>query len=368
METAKTIYFELIETYKRREQTKHLTWEAFSFERVDAQQLSITAQQIVNKTWKVRGYYPFQVFHPNRIINAPMYIDRIVEQWFIEKYVQSVYVPKFHPNNLACQPGKGPFLSMDQIKAALVECYSLYGTDFYFYQYDIQKYFDNLRHEKAKELMSEIDPEIFWLYENVVDSFYNVDCYAVKEFPNEKFGMPKGNLPSQWTGIIYLSDADWHFANNPKCLFSTRYMDDGVSLYRKKEDCSEQHRFFENYLKQQKMGIRLHPVKTVYAPISRGFTFCGWRYTIDRDGTLHVRIKQDKKKELEIRLRRVKEAVDAGKMSLFKANQIRDGMFEYLSHGTESNHLIRYMKHMYPFPKSASTYQSPKGNGLATPL
>lgn len=37
-------------------------------------------------------------------------------------------------------------------------------------------------------------------------------------------------------------------------------------------------------------------------------------------------------------------------MSIKKANTIRDGMFEYLSHGTDSNKLIKYMKHQYPIP------------------
>ena len=37
-------------------------------------------------------------------------------------------------------------------------------------------------------------------------------------------------------------------------------------------------------------------------------------------------------------------------MSIKKANTIRDGMFEYLSNGTDSNKLIKYMKHQYPIP------------------
>ena len=45
-----------------------------------------------------------------------------------------------------------------------------------------------------------------------------------------------------------------------------------------------------------------------------------------------------------------RESVKAGKMSIKKANTIRDGMFEYLSNGTDSNKLIKYMKHQYPIP------------------
>ena len=54
---------------------------------------------------------------------------------------------------------------------------------------------------------------------------------------------------------------------------------------------------------------------------------------------------------MENRLKAISESVKTGKMSLAKAKTIRDGMFEYLSHGTasDSNKLIIYMKHQYPF-------------------
>ena len=347
---AKEIYFELFDTYKRRVKTKHLTYEAYLFGRMSAEELSIAAKQIVDKTWMVHGYFPFQVHHPERTINAPKYIDRIVEQWFVEKYIQPAFVPILQENNMACQSGKGPLLAMDRVKAALEECYYLYGTDFWFLQYDIEKYFDNISHDKAKEMIcARIDPEMFWLYEHVVDSFYDPDCYAAKEHIGMRFGMPKGNLPSQWTGIIYLDGVDRMIAEDPGCIFSMRYMDDGISFYQTKEQCIRQLHAVDAYLNDQAMCIHLHPVKTLYAPISRGFTFCGWRYSMDKDGTIHIRIRQSKKREMEQRLKTISRSVREGKMSLSRATQIRDGMIHYLSHGTESGRLIRYLCRQYPF-------------------
>lgn len=71
---------------------------------------------------------------------------------------------------------------------------------------------------------------------------------------------------------------------------------------------------------------------------------------MDKNGKINVRIKNSKKKDMEHRLNIISEEVKLGKMPLKKAMQIRDGMFEYLSHGTDSNKLIRYMKHQYPIP------------------
>ena len=348
----KELYFELFELYKKRIKTKHLTLEAFLFERESAKELSIAAHNLINRTWSVSGYFPFKVYHPTREINAPYYIDRIIEQWFVEKYIQPVFKPQLYEYNMACQSGKGPFLTMDYVKAAMEEIYYMYGTDWYVFQYDVEGYFDNFSHVSTKHIMQEVQEESYWLYETIVDSFHVDDCYAAlndNQNPNG-YGFPKGNLPSQWTGIIILDELDWEIHNNPNCLFNIRYMDDGLNFFHTKQECIDCKQEVEEYLSVNELGIRLHPRKTYYAPISRGFTFCGWRYTMDEDGTIKVRIRNSKKKDMEHRLKIISEEVKRGTMSIEKANQIRDGMFEYLSHGTDSNKLIRYMKHQYPIP------------------
>ena len=353
----KELYLELFELYKRRLKSKHLTLEAYLFERESAKNLAVAAHEIKNRTWNVKGYFPFKVYHPTREINAPMYIDRIIEQWFVETYVQPVFKPQLYEFNMACQSGKGPFLTMDYVKAVLSELYSWYGTDFCVFQFDVEGYFDNFRHDTAESIMQEIGEEGYWIYKKVVDSFKITDGYGAVADKDHLYGFPKGNLPSQWTGIILLNELDWELYNDPSCLFNIRYMDDGLNFFHTIEECRTCKDFVEDFLRVNELGIRLHGKKTYYAPISRGFTFCGWRYMMDPDGKIHVRIKNTKKKEMEHRLRIISEEVREGKMSLKKANQIRDGMFEYLSHGTESGPLIRYMKHQYPFPQ----YKTRKG-------
>lgn len=348
----KELYFELFEQYKKRIKTKHLTLEAFRFERESAKELAIAAHAIVNHEWNVRGYFPFKVYHPTREINAPMYIDRIVEQWFVETYIQPVFKPQLYEYNMACQSGKGPFLTMDYVKAAMEEMYYMYGTNWCVYQYDIKGYFDNFSHAATKSIMQEIGEEGYQIYEKIVDSFHVSDCYAARNdsVHSDGYGFPKGNLPSQWTGIILLNELDLEIHDNPDCDFNIRYMDDGLNFFHTIGQCRDCDAHVREFLEVNEMGIRLHPRKTYYAPISRGFTFCGWRYSMDLDGTIHVRIKNSKKKEMEHRLKVISEEVRMGKMSIEKANTIRDGMFEYLSHGTESNKLIKYMKHQYPIP------------------
>lgn len=360
----KQLYLELFELYKRRVKTKHLTYEAFRFERVSAEKLSWAANDLVNGEWKVNGYFPFNVFHPQRVINAPMFEDRIIEQWFVEKYIQPVFKSKLYEFNMACQSGKGPFLAMDYVKAAMEEMYYMYGDNWWVYQYDMQGYFDNIAHNAAKKIMAPIGEEGHRIYEKIVDSFCVRDSYAALADPNNPkgYGFPKGTLPSQWTGIILTDELNWKFNSDPECIFNIVYMDDGLIYTTGKEQCKKFQTETEKYLTDNELGIRLHPKKTYYAPISRGFTFCGWHYSLEHDGKIHVRIKNTKKKEMEHRLKLISESVKAGKMSIKKANTIRDGMFKYLSHGTDSNKLIKYMIHQYPIPSVGGKKQKKEEN------
>ena len=87
--------------------TKEQTWEAYKFSRHPAEELSVAAQNLADGTWNVKGYTPFKVYHPTRIINAPKYIDRIVEQWFVEKYLQPKAVAVVLEGKHFCMMARG---------------------------------------------------------------------------------------------------------------------------------------------------------------------------------------------------------------------------------------------------------------------
>ena len=98
------------------------------------------------------------------------------------------------------------------------------------------------------------------------------------------------------------------------------------------------------------MGVRMHQRKTNIFPMSRGFTFCGWHYFFDKYGGLHIQLREERRDYMEQRLKTISREVKEGAFDIIKANEIRDGMFAYLLHGTDSRKLIRYMLRQYPFP------------------
>ena len=85
-EYAEQVYLELYEVYKERVKAKKQTKEAYLFSREAGMLLWKISVLVVTGQWNVKGYFKFKVHHPERIINAPFYVDRIVEQWLITIY------------------------------------------------------------------------------------------------------------------------------------------------------------------------------------------------------------------------------------------------------------------------------------------
>lgn len=345
------LYDGLYNVYRERIKSKHLTKEAYLFERKAGSLLGEASARLTDKTWDVKGYFPFDIYHPHRTIYAPFMIDRVVEQWYVEKFILPVFKDELHPLNLACQEEKGPFLAMDTVKYAMYEMYCNYGTSWAVWQYDGEGYFDNISHDFAKRVVGgKINPEWAWVYHKIVDSYSCDNDYAALADPEHRYGFPKGNLPSQWTGIIVLNGLDWKLADNPDCVFSERYMDDGISFYPDIKKARAGAEITREWFETSGIGVRLHARKSNYFPITRGFSYCGWHYSLDNDGTIHVRIKNSKKKEQEHRLKEISDGVKKGTISVQSARRTQEGIFEYLSKGTESQTLINYMYRTYPIP------------------
>ena len=354
---------ELYELYKNRVKSKHFTKEAYIFEQQATTELYKAAAQLINHRWAVAGYYPFDVYNPHRTINAPHYEDRIIEQYLVEKAIKPVLGPQLYKYSMACQEGKGPLLAQDYVEYALSELWSMYGTEFYVFQFDIHEFFNCISHDAALSLFQEIGEEWFWIYKNVVVSFYIEDGYAALRHPeNPKgYGFPKGNLPSQWTGIMVLNELVYEISEDPDCFFTTLYMDDGLAFFPKKKDAKACRKMTEEYLDVSELALELHPKKSRYYKVTCGITFCGRRYTLDKDtGKVTVRIKNGRKKCMERSRKNIYELVAQGKMDALTAARKKEGQDAYLDTGMESGHLKRYMERRYPLPKVAASRKAKK--------
>lgn len=353
---ARTVFNELYVVYKRRIKNKRLTKEAYEFSLNAAYILDQVATAIVTGSWRVKGYFPFKVHHPERLINAPYYVDRIVEQWLIEKYFIPVLTPQIFKYNLACQEGKGPDMTRDILMEDLYQMYEAYGYDCYIVQYDIKKYFDNISHTFVYHLFAGYGICSFALYLlwMILCSYHltekDEECYAARDHAGsgEWYGVPKGNLPSQWTGVMLLNELDIRLNDLvEECIKDRRYMDDGLCFAADRADARRILWYIEDFIAKNDMGIRLNDKKTNIYPISRGINFCGWRYDMDRFGHIRCVEMNTKKREQFHRLDKQYEAYGKGHISMEKFIQMRNGTIAYFSKGTEGFSLTHKMLQRY---------------------
>lgn len=350
------IYTELFEIWADRIKTKTYTYEAFEFERNAGAEMRRQAKMLSDLSWHCSGYNTFEIHHPDREINAPLYADRIGQAWIVEKYIKPYVTPLVMPNNMACQDGKGSYETLKRVKEALDLTYKKYGKSFWVFQYDMEGYYDNLNHAVIKDQYSGMPPKGFQLLCNIVDGWHSEDCYALKRNPDGTYGRPKGCLPSQWDGVLYLNDLDWLILELFKPELIIRYMDDCIVLLRTKEECIELYHFIEDYLNKKEMGIRMHPRKTYYAPISRGFNFCGWHYAMSNSGKVIIHLKQSKKREMYDKFEALQEAYKNGKLSYKEVTARMKGHMNYLKWGN-TGRLRKYISERFVFSRDDDRLQ-----------
>lgn len=361
------IYNELFEIWAKRIKSKNFTIEAFEFERDAGRLILKQAEMLSNLTWKNSGYNKFKIHHPDRLINAPRYEDRIGQTWIVEKYVKPYVSPKLIDNNMACQDGKGSMETMRRVKQGLKNCFESYGYDFYVFQFDMEGYYDNLSHDVIKRQFSDLPESGYKLICNIIDGWRCKDSYAAIEDPVQYYGAPKGCLPSQWIGIQYLNELDHLIREEVGCEFDIRYMDDGLYFLKTREKCARLKGFIEDYLKSNHMGIRLHPNKTNYAPINRGFNFCGWHYEIKPSGKILIHLKQEKKKEMIEALKYLQLEYERGRISWSEAKTTIQGRMKYLEWG-DTYHLRKYLCNRFTFQRGRHSpcAKLTQGNKLLT--
>jgi hypothetical protein len=357
--TQKEVEDELYLCWKERIKQKRYTKEAYEFERELGTHLDAMAKAIVNRTWKPEGYYNFTVYHPQRIISAPYYKDRIVEEWITDKFVKPFLEPKLHPSNVACRKKNGPPAAHDRVVEILSRMYKKYGTDFYILQCDIQGYYDNLNHARIKEQFKGMPYLGYILFMNIIDDWKQTEGYAAQADPMGSYGVPKGNLPSQWIGLCYLNELDWIIAARQDNEGQCRYMDDFIIAFHLKSSCKDLKIKIERYFQERDMGIKLHPKKTKYFPITEGFTFCGWRYEFTENGHLKCLLRKERKKITKKRMKAMTEDYFLGNLTSFDVKQKLSGTYAFLKQG-DTKQLRRYLTYKYLFTRDEELYKRSK--------
>ena len=90
-------------------------------------------------------------------------------------------------------------------------------------------------------------------------------------FNNEGYGLPIGNLTSQWFANFFLTEFD---LESKKKYPYGRYVDDFWVITKSKKECREYFQFAKKYLKEN-LDINIHSDKIYIQHYSKGVYFIG---------------------------------------------------------------------------------------------
>ena len=222
-----------------------------------------TRQKLLQDKDIRRGFIEFDICERGKMrhIRSVHFSERVVQKSLCTNVLYPVLTNNLITDNGASQKGKGTHFATQRLIKYLHKYYRKYGNDGYVLTLDFKSYFDNINHNKLKEIYKTNfkDEKIIKLANRFVDAFGNV-------------GLGLGSETSQISAVAYINKIDHYIKENLQIKGYGRYMDDSYIIHPSKE-------ILKNILEKLKIkyaeyGIILNLRKTHIAKLKTGFTFC----------------------------------------------------------------------------------------------
>lgn len=248
--------------------------------------------QLSNGTYRPSGYRRFRIYDPKpRTISCAPVVDRIVHHALCN-IIAPLLERSFVPVSFACRKGYGAHAA-----CTLARRYARRAK--YFCKMDVRKYFESISHQRLLAVLLPVFRE-----EKVRDLLRKIIA-SNNHGTHCEYGLPIGNLTSQWFANVFLSRFDHKalagFGGRTPVGY-LRYMDDFVFFTKTKAEAWRFHDATQEWLMEER-GLEIKDEATVIAPISEGVPFLGlriwpnaWRLKRSRylrtRSTYHSRVKQ----------------------------------------------------------------------------
>lgn len=273
---------------------KRNTREVIEFEMNLSENLTRISDELKNGTYKISGYYTFEIYDPkHRVIHALHYRDRVVQHCLCDEIISPLVDKKLIYDNAACRIGKGTHFAIQRVSEFMRKFYNKYGTNGYFLKCDINKFFDNISHPELKQKLAKVIND-----ENILKLIYHIiDSYEVS--PGK--GLPLGNQSSQWFAILYLDSFDRLIKEKLNIKYYSRYMDDCVIIHHDKEYLKKCLKILSDYTENE-LKLQFNR-KTEIFPIKNGVDYLGWHFYLTDSGKVIRKVKQQTKYKYKRKLK-----------------------------------------------------------------
>ncbi|MEM9723095.1 MAG: reverse transcriptase/maturase family protein [Bacteroidota bacterium] len=243
------------------------------------------SESLMNGAYQPAPYRYFTLRDPKRreIAVAP-FVDRVVHHAVVG-ILEPIFDPSFIYDSYATRKGKGTHAALERSQHFLKKYR-------WFFKTDIDQYFASIHHNTLLKLITRKikDHRLMELIEKII-----------RNGGKEGYGLPIGNLTSQFFANVYLNPFDHFVKEELRIKGYLRYMDDFVLFSHEKEGLKSDIIAIENYLKEQ-VQLRLKSTNSFLNQRSNGLSFLGARVFTQQIRIHRTNLKRSKKKLIEKRL------------------------------------------------------------------
>lgn len=285
--------------------------------------------------WKNGKTKEVQILYPKkRKALSISFRDRVYQRSVNDNALYPQMTRHFIHANAACQKGKGTDFTRKLVKKYLQSYISKYGTEGYLLQIDIHQYYPSMDHSMVKECFKKnVDAEAYKMASEILDTQYT-----------GKSGYNPGSQMVQIAGISFMNDIDHYIKEDLHANLFIRYQDDFWLLGNTESEVTSWFVNIEKKLSEK--GFTLNEKKSHVTPLSKGFTFLGFKYRILDTGKIIMTLNSDNVKHERKKLARMTKKASRGDIVPSKIDECYDSWKNNAKNGNSYNLIRRTDKYL----------------------
>lgn len=310
----------LYRSYKKVKNGKKFNSGTARFSNLSLEGIHLLKEQLERQTYTINPYNKFQIHEPKeRTIESCAFKDKVVQRCFSDY----VLTPKFEKIlikwNTAGQQRKGQHMAMNGLRDQMLDFYKRNGMNTWIVKCDIHKYFYSIDHEIMKDILDYYFDDDFttWMNHLFIDSTDNP-------------GLPLGNQVNQKYALLLLHSLDQMITIEFGNPYYGRYNDDFYVLCKTKDAAKEILEAVR--MMTESLGLELNP-KSQIVPFRMGLCYLGFHHYVTDKGEYIRKLRGDKKRKTQRKIRRWVRAVNDGKMPMEKFDEKYGACKNHMLHG-----------------------------------